>query len=62
MDELMPKLNASSLYFNVGLKISFPSKKYNGESASKSTKTKKSKKSKTSATMLDDPDAGAEPK
>jgi|JI10StandDraft_1071094.scaffolds.fasta_scaffold86012_2 hypothetical protein len=62
MDELMPKLNASSLYFNVGLKISFPSKKYNGESASKSTKTKKSKKSKTSATMLDDPDAGTEVK
>lgn len=62
MDELQPKINASTLYFNAGIKISFPSKKYNGESASKSSKTKKSKKSKSSATMLDDPDAGTEVK
>lgn len=57
MDEVMPKLNASSLYFNVGLKISFPSKKYNSESASKSTKSKKSKKS---STIMEEPGTNTE--
>jgi len=61
-DEAMPKINASTLYFNAGIRISFPSKKYNSESATKTVKTKKSKKSKTSSTTFDDPDAGAEPK
>jgi len=56
MDEVMPKLNASSLYFNLGLKISFPSKKYNSSSAS--VGSRKSKKSKTSSTTFDDPDTG----
>jgi hypothetical protein len=58
----MPKINASSLYFNAGIKISFPSKKYNSESATKSVKSKKSKKSKSSSTTFEDPDTGAEPK
>lgn len=61
-DEVMPKINASSLYFNAGIKISFPSKKYNSESATKSVKSKKSKKSKSSSTTFEDPDTGAEPK
>lgn len=54
MDEVMPKLNASSLYFNAGIKFSFPTKKTTGETAKKS---KKSKKSKSSSTTFETPDA-----
>jgi hypothetical protein len=57
MDEVMPKLNASSLYFNAGIKLSFPTKKTTGATAKK---TKKSKKSKSASTTDEVPDAGTE--
>ncbi len=56
-DEVMPKINASTLYFNAGVKISFPSKKFNSLTA---TKSKKSKKSKSALTTFEVPDAGTE--
>ena len=62
MDEVMPKLNASSLYFNAGIKISFPSKKYNGDVEPITAKVKKSRKSKTNSTTFEEPDSGTEQK
>jgi hypothetical protein len=62
MDEVMPKLNASSLYFNAGIKISFPNKKYNGDAEPITAKVKKSNKSKTNSTTFEEPDSGTEQK
>ncbi len=59
-DEVQPKINASTLYFNAGIRISFPNKKYAVASSTDSFKAnkskKKSKKSKKSK-MSDAPDA-----
>ena len=56
-DEVQPKINASSLYFNAGIRISFPKKKYSvankTDSFKESKKSKKSKKSK----MTEEPEA-----
>lgn len=63
MDEPGQKFNASTLYFNAGLRIDFDMiKKRESKRAGKSssTKTSSQKKSKGSGTMLDDPDKGIE--
>jgi len=77
MDEPGQKFNASTLYFNAGLRIDFDlikkresklessSARYTPKKSHKSTKEKapsKSKKSKGSKTMLDDPDSKMEVK
>lgn len=64
MDEPGQKFNASTLYFNAGLRIDFNfwDKKREDKRleklASKPAKAPKQKKSKGSGTMLDDPDSG----
>lgn len=62
MDEPGQKFNASTLYFNAGLRIDFDMiKKREAKRVSQSSrKTSGSKKSKGSKTMLDDPDNGIE--
>lgn len=64
MDEPGQKFNASTLYFNAGLRIDFDlwSKKREGKREGKISQSSstKPKKSKGSATVLDDPDSGME--
>ena len=66
MDEPGVKFNASTLYFNAGLRIDFDmmgkkreaKQAQNGSVKHTTTTPPKSKKSKNSGTMLDDPDSG----
>lgn len=62
MDEPGQKFNASTLYFNAGLRIDFDlwDKKREAKREAKPTKSSTSKKTKKSSTMLDDPDSKIE--
>jgi hypothetical protein len=62
MDEPGQKFNASTLYFNAGLRLNFENvrAKTRPSENGTSSKPKKSKKSKSSKYQLNDPDNGAE--
>jgi len=63
MEEPGQKFNASSLYFNAGLRVNFDhwnkkrSSKRVAQASKSSSKPSKSKKSKSSKSMVDDPDS-----